>query len=118
MSDLLQGRVSVVTGGARGIGRAVCLRFAEEGARVAVGDIDHEGATAVCEAIRAQGGQALPIPLDVTVRESIERADAAVSEAFGLQRMRLECASPGLLSMAFRDEQITAHVRHGNVVLG
>jgi len=95
MSDLLQGRVCVVTGGATGIGRAVCERFAEEKARVAVADIDHEGVAAVCQEIRARGGQALPIPLDVTVRESVEQADAAISEAFG--RLDVVVANAGIL---------------------
>jgi len=95
MNDLLQGRVCVVTGGANGIGRAVCERFAEEGAKVAVGDVDDEGVTAVCRAIRERGGEALPIRLDVTVRESIEQADAAVIEAFG--RLDVVVANAGVL---------------------
>jgi 2-hydroxycyclohexanecarboxyl-CoA dehydrogenase len=72
----LDGKVAIVTGGGAGIGRAICLRLAEAGARVAVLDIRVETAEAVVRAIENAGGSALPVECDVT---SVDQARAAVS---------------------------------------
>ncbi len=56
--DRFLGKVVWVTGGASGIGRAAALRFAREGARVAVGDIDEAGALATVALIEEAGGTA------------------------------------------------------------
>ena len=61
----LYGKVAVVTGGGRGIGRALAIALASEGCRVAVGDVDAESAAAVAAEL---GGEAVGLPLDVTDR--------------------------------------------------
>jgi len=81
MSDRVAGKVVVVTGAARGIGRGCAELLAREGARVVIGDVlDDEGARAV-EAIRACGGEAVFQRADVTREEEcaslVERAVAA-----------------------------------------
>jgi D-sorbitol dehydrogenase (acceptor) len=73
----LQGRVAIVTGGARGIGAAICRRYADEGARVAVADILADEAEALA---REVGRGALGVQLDVTRRASI---DAMVETVVG-----------------------------------
>ncbi|MGO7670449.1 L-iditol 2-dehydrogenase [Rhizobium ruizarguesonis] len=67
----LSGKVALVTGGASGIGKAVCERFAAEGARVVVADLDGERCARVAEVI---GPHAWGVALDVTSQDSIEEA--------------------------------------------
>jgi NAD(P)-dependent dehydrogenase (short-subunit alcohol dehydrogenase family) len=69
MSGRLAGKVSIVTGGASGIGRATCRLFAREGARVAVADVDESGGRALADEIVGEGGRATFHRLDVTVEE-------------------------------------------------
>ncbi|HKD70134.1 MAG TPA: 3-oxoacyl-ACP reductase family protein [Candidatus Binataceae bacterium] len=71
----LNGKVAIITGAAQGIGRAIAMRLAEESAKVAIADINDAVATKTAEEIRATGGQALAVTLDVT---SLEQAVAAV----------------------------------------
>jgi NAD(P)-dependent dehydrogenase (short-subunit alcohol dehydrogenase family) len=79
----LRDKVAIVTGGALGIGRAACLRMAEEGAKVAVTDLLEEEASRVAEEIRASGGDARSWRLDVSREHEVEAVVAAVVEAFG-----------------------------------
>lgn len=78
-----QGRVALVTGGASGIGRATCLALAGRGARVAVADINVEGAQQVAEEIGRQGGEARAVRMDVTDRAQVAAAVQEVLERFG-----------------------------------
>ncbi|HYD69687.1 2-hydroxycyclohexanecarboxyl-CoA dehydrogenase [Azospirillum sp.] len=79
----IKGKAAVVTGGAGGIGTAICRRFGEEGARVAVFDINQDAAEAVAAAIRADGGDARAFAVDLTSQESVVAAVAAAEEALG-----------------------------------
>ncbi|MGQ9583665.1 MAG: 3-oxoacyl-ACP reductase FabG [Thermoplasmatota archaeon] len=61
----LKDRVAIVTGGGNGIGEATCALFASEGARVVVADVDSPSAERVSAGIRAAGGAAVPVAVDV-----------------------------------------------------
>jgi 3-oxoacyl-[acyl-carrier protein] reductase len=80
---ILDGRVAVVTGGARGIGAATCLRLAKDGASVGVFDINLEGASAVADKIISHGGQAIAIACDVQDRQQVDEGIDKVAEHFG-----------------------------------
>ena len=79
----LDGSAAIVTGGASGIGRAICGRFAAEGAAVAVVDIDEAGADATAAAIADAGGRAIAVPTDLRVPDDIAAAAARVRDEFG-----------------------------------
>ncbi len=81
----LSGRVALVTGAASGIGRAIALRFAEEGAHVVVTDVQGAGARAVAREIAERHGEdrVLHRRLDVSDEESVREAFRAVRLAFG-----------------------------------
>jgi 2-hydroxycyclohexanecarboxyl-CoA dehydrogenase len=78
-----QSRVAVVTGGASGIGEATCHHLARAGHRVAVLDLDGEGAQRVAKDLRAGGAEALGLTVDVTDRPAVDAAFAAVRSALG-----------------------------------
>jgi NAD(P)-dependent dehydrogenase (short-subunit alcohol dehydrogenase family) len=83
----LAGKVALITGGGGGIGRATAERFAAEGAKVAIAEIDPASGEAAADAARAaagnSGGDALFVECDVTERASVERALAETVARFG-----------------------------------
>jgi len=76
-------KVAIVTGGADGIGRATCLRFAREGASVVIADINREMGITTEQEIVAAGGRALFIETDVAKESSIENMVAQSVERYG-----------------------------------
>lgn len=80
----LTDRLAFVTGGARGIGAAICQRFAEAGAHVLLADRDLEAAEALVARLRGAGAKADAVALDVTDRRGVEAAFAAVRERHGV----------------------------------
>lgn len=80
MADRLKGKVAVITGAGSGFGEGMAKRFAEEGARVVVADLNGEAAARVAGEI---GASAVAVTADVTVRADVERMVKAASEGFG-----------------------------------
>jgi len=79
----LEGKVAIVTAGGRGIGRAIALALAKEGADVAVNSFHEETTAKVVEAIRALGRKALAIPGDVTKIDKITEVVQKTIDTFG-----------------------------------
>jgi 3-hydroxybutyrate dehydrogenase len=78
----LKNRVAIVTGAASGIGQEIARTFAREGARVAIVDINAEGAQRVAVQILDEGGQAMAVALDVTHESQVIEGITKVAEAY------------------------------------
>ncbi|MBX6387330.1 MAG: SDR family oxidoreductase [Microbispora sp.] len=93
--DGLQGKVAVVTGGAGGIGSAVCRRLSSDGAKVVVVDLDGDAASRVA---RELPGEALGVAADVSTEEGVEAYVEAAVERFGrIDLHHLNAGIPGAL---------------------
>ena len=79
----LRDKVGIVTGGASGFGRATAVRFAEEGARVVVADVDGSGGAETARLVTAAGTEAEVVVADVSTGEGAAAAVAAAVERFG-----------------------------------
>lgn len=81
----LEGKVAIITGGGQGIGRGIALRFGQEGASVVVADIQQDQAQKVVDEIKAAGGQAVAVVVDVRKQDQVQAmVDTAVREFGGL----------------------------------
>jgi NAD(P)-dependent dehydrogenase (short-subunit alcohol dehydrogenase family) len=83
MAGELAGRVAIVTGASRGLGRAIAELFVSQGASVAILDLKQPWAGAVADDIVAKGGKAIGIGCDVSDREAVHAAIAETLSAFG-----------------------------------
>lgn len=83
MAERLEGKVALVTGATSGIGEETARLFAAEGARVGVGGRKPEKAARVVESIKAAGGEAVFVPLEVTDPDQWDAAVAQLREAYG-----------------------------------
>jgi NAD(P)-dependent dehydrogenase (short-subunit alcohol dehydrogenase family) len=82
------GKVALVTGAARGLGRVTALAFAREGARVVLTDIDEAGGARSLELLKAEGGEGIFLRADVRVERDAEEMVGKTVERYG----RLDCA--------------------------
>ena len=79
----LENKVAIITGAASGIGKATALRFAEEGAKVGVDDINVESGSQLATEIIDNGGTAIFVPADVSVPGSVEQLITETQLHFG-----------------------------------
>lgn len=90
----VEDKVAFITGAGSGLGRASALRFAEEGAKVVVADLDETAARQVADEVGAAGGSATSVRVDVTSFTSTESAVAAAVETYG--RIDIAFANAGV----------------------
>ena len=88
MAGLLEGKVALITGGSTGIGRATAQVFAREGAKVAVADVNVEGAEETVRLVQDAGGEAIFIRTDTSQATDTEAMVKTVVETYG----QLDCA--------------------------
>ena len=99
------GRVALVTGAASGIGRAIALQFAAEGAMVSLVDINLEGAEAVAREVEDSNGKALAIQCDVGKEEQVSRAVTETEGRLGKVGILVNCA--GIAGYGFLADMTT-----------
>jgi NAD(P)-dependent dehydrogenase (short-subunit alcohol dehydrogenase family) len=118
----LRGRTAVVTGGASGIGRALILRFARDGANVVVADVDEPGMASVAGEAQALGVKAVAVRTDVSERSDVEALAARAFEAFGAVHVLCNNAGVaawgGIESATHRDWQWVLGVNLWGVIHG
>jgi 3-oxoacyl-[acyl-carrier protein] reductase len=106
----LKGRVALVTGGSRGIGRATCLSLAREGARIAVNFANDEKAAAETSAqIQALGGEAMTVKADVSDPDAVADMVRSVESTFG--PVELLVTSAGVATAKHHSEMSYEHWR-------
>ncbi|MEH7483171.1 glucose 1-dehydrogenase [Neobacillus drentensis] len=93
----LENKVSLITGAASGIGKAIAQLFAKEGSKIVVADMNEAGGQETVDEIKAKGGQALFIKLDVTKEEEWTQAMNTVRTAFGKLDVLINNAGMGFL---------------------
>lgn len=97
--DRVKGKVAIVTGGANGIGKAICELFAEENAWVLVVDLDEKQGTETMRSIRTSGGQAEFCRADVSNQEDVKRAIAVAAAHNG--RIDILCNNAAYIAPDF-----------------
>ena len=90
---LLRGKVAIVTGAGGDIGRAIALRYAQEGARVAVAELNEELAERTAAVVREAGGEALTLATDVSKGADAETMARRTFEHLGRIDVLVNCAA-------------------------
>jgi meso-butanediol dehydrogenase / (S,S)-butanediol dehydrogenase / diacetyl reductase len=103
----LQGKVAIITGAGRGIGRAIALRLAKEGADVCVTDVGLEQAQAVAQEIEANHGCAIALKVDVTQQADIDKMISETVKAFGALNIFVNNAGVGTVGKLIDTDEKT-----------
>ena len=105
----LRGKVAIITGASKGIGKGIAIRYAEEGAAVVLASRSTDLLRAIAADIQKKGGQALALELDVTRSESVEEVVAKTAAHFG--RVDIMVNNAGI-SMAKPSEELSPQDWH------
>jgi 3-oxoacyl-[acyl-carrier protein] reductase len=105
MEKRLAGKVAIVTGASRGIGRAICLEFAKEAATVVLAARAMDKLKETAEQVTATGGKAHIIPAELTDEQSIKNLIRATGEKFG--RLNILVNNAGITHSAKLEETLT-----------
>ncbi len=104
----LSGRTALVTGGSQGIGRGIVLKLAEQGADVAIADINDKGAAAVVDEVKALGRKSFAVHMNVIDKVTVDRGVADVIAGFGQLDILVNNAgvggAPGSTGVGWTDE--------------
>src|SRR5215218_8916554 len=92
MNLQIEGHIALVTGGGRGLGRAIAASLAREGALVIIADRDEAFASAAAEGVLADGGRAEPLVVDVTDSAAVDVAVAGLADRHGRIDILVNCA--------------------------
>lgn len=98
MTDRLKSKVALITGAGSGIGRAMALCFAGEGARIVAGDLNVQGSAETVRLIEEQGGTAIAVPLNVTVALELARS-----------KIRVNAIAPAFTNTPMVDAMLSTH---------
>jgi len=98
----MKGKVAVVTGAASGIGESIARRYAAEGARVAIADLNRAAADDVVKEIEGDGGEAMAVTMDVTDEDAVNGGIGAVVERWG--RLDVLVSNAGIQHIAGIDK--------------
>ena len=93
----LDGKVAIITGAGSGMGRAMAIRFAKEGAKVTAVDYAGDSAAETVKMIKTAGGEALAVTADVSNAADVDRTVKSTTDAFG--RLDILCNNAGILDM-------------------
>src|SRR5262245_5301162 len=96
-SGRLRGKSAVITGGAKGIGRATAELFAREGARILVSDVDAEGLSRICEKLEGGGATVASVVGDVSRPDDARAMIDAAVEQYG--RLDILVANAGIIPL-------------------
>ncbi len=97
MDTGLRGKTAIVTGGAQGIGRGICLRLAQEGIKTVVADINSDGGQRVVQEIRDLGGEGKFVRCNVTALSEVTNLVKTALESFGTIDILANCAGIALV---------------------
>ena len=92
MTESKANRVALVTGGGSGIGRQICLALAADGRRVAAADIQADGAAETAAMVKAAGGEAIGVTMDITSLDAVQDGRLQVVDELGEVEILVNCA--------------------------
>lgn len=94
MAERLKGKVALITGAGSGIGRAMAVLFASQGASIVAGDLNPQGNAETVRIVEEQGGTAIAVSLNVTIAQEMKAAVQATLERFG--QLNVLCNNAGI----------------------